>query len=86
MDDVRKIYAQARTEFVALLSALEAEIKDIMLVLDSDICSSNGDTLTIKEMQEIHAELLARKRNIDSEISFVKDQIALVDSIEHKYY
>jgi hypothetical protein len=86
MEDVRKIYAQARTEFVALLTTLEAEMNDIMLVIDSDICSSNGETLTIEEMEEIHAELLARKRNIDSEISFVKAQIDLVDSIEHRYY
>jgi hypothetical protein len=81
MEDVRKIYAQARTEFVALLTTLEAEMKDIIQLLDSDICSSNGDTLTIEELEEIHAELLVRKRELEYEISFVKAQIVLVDSI-----
>jgi hypothetical protein len=81
MEDVRKIYAQARTEFVALLTTLEDEMKDIIQLLDSDICSSNGDTLTIEELEEIHAELLVRKRELEYEISFVKAQIVLVDSI-----
>lgn len=81
MEAVREIYAKARIEFVALLTGLQAEMNDIMLVLDADICSSNGDTLTIEELEEVYAELHVRKREIEYEISFVKAQIALVDSI-----
>ena len=81
MEEVRKIYDRTRIELMGLLNALKSEMENLQFVLDNDIVSSNGDILSSEEMEEIQDELNVRKREIDYEISFVKAQIAYIDSI-----
>jgi hypothetical protein len=81
MEEVRKIYDKTRLELKGLLNGLKSEMENLQFVLDNDIVSSNGNILSSEEMEEIQDELNVRKREIEYEISFVKAQIAYIDSI-----
>jgi len=81
MEEVRKIYDKTRIELMGLLNGLKSEMENLQFVLDNDIVNSNGDILSTEEMEEIQDELNIRKREIEYEISFVKAQIAYINSI-----